>query len=160
MDNSGVEAAMNWIFAHMEDPDFNDPIEAPSSKSEDVPSEAISMLGAMGFSVKHATKALKATMNDLERAADWLFSRMGSPELDDDDQAETPSWYTGSSEYELSAIISHIGTSTSNGHYVCHIKKNGTWAIFNDAKVAQSEHPPLEMGFVYLFKRRDYSGPV
>lgn len=27
-------------------------------------------------------------------------------------------------EYELFAFISHMGTSTMCGHYVCHIKKD------------------------------------
>lgn len=28
-------------------------------------------------------------------------------------------------EYQLFAFISHMGTSTMCGHYVCHIKKDG-----------------------------------
>ena len=28
-------------------------------------------------------------------------------------------------EYQLFAFISHMGTSTMCGHYVCHIKKEG-----------------------------------
>ena len=27
--NAGPEAAAEWVFAHMEDPDFNDPLPAP-----------------------------------------------------------------------------------------------------------------------------------
>lgn len=27
--NSNAEAAMEWVFAHMEDPDFNEPLPAP-----------------------------------------------------------------------------------------------------------------------------------
>jgi ubiquitin carboxyl-terminal hydrolase 5/13 len=27
--NAGSEAAMEWVFSHMEDPDFNDPIVPP-----------------------------------------------------------------------------------------------------------------------------------
>jgi ubiquitin C-terminal hydrolase len=30
-----------------------------------------------------------------------------------------------SPEYQLFAFISHMGTSTMCGHYVCHIKKEG-----------------------------------
>lgn len=30
--------------------------------------------------------------------------------------------------YELFAFISHMGTSTMSGHYVCHIKKEGRYA--------------------------------
>ena len=30
--NSGAEAATNWLFAHMEDPDLNDPLPATGGK--------------------------------------------------------------------------------------------------------------------------------
>ena len=55
--------------------------------------------------------------------------------------------------YELAAFISHMGTSTSVGHYVCHIKKDGRWVIYNDEKVAVSENPPFELGYLYLYRR-------
>jgi ubiquitin carboxyl-terminal hydrolase 5/13 len=59
-----------------------------------------------------------------------------------------------------------MGSSTASGHYVCHIRKSpeggmdkrdgrGRWYIFNDAKVALSEEPPLDMGYIYLYKRID-----
>ena len=41
----------------------------------------------------------------------------------------------GPGKYELHAIVSHIGKNTGSGHYVCHIKKDGAWVIFNDLKV-------------------------
>jgi len=56
-------------------------------------------------------------------------------------------------EYELFAVISHIGNAAQSGHYVAHIKKQGKWAIFNDSKVAQSVHPPKELGYLYFFRR-------
>jgi uncharacterized UBP type Zn finger protein len=27
------------------------------------------------------------------------------------------------------------------------------WVLFNDDKVAESEQPPLDLGYVYIFKR-------
>ena len=39
------------------------------------------MIQSMGFTIPQATKALKATDNNLERAVDWLFSHAG--EIDD-----------------------------------------------------------------------------
>ena len=41
----------------------------------------------------------------------------------------------GEGKYTLTEIISHIGKSTDHGHYVCHIKKDGQWVLFNDEKV-------------------------
>lgn len=41
----------------------------------------------------------------------------------------------GEGKYTLMAVISHIGKNTDHGHYVCHIRKNGQWVLFNDEKV-------------------------
>ena len=56
-------------------------------------------------------------------------------------------------EYRLIAFISHMGTSTMCGHYVCHIRKEGRWVIYNDNKVAVSVAPPKELAYLYLYKR-------
>jgi hypothetical protein len=32
--------------------------------------------------------------------------------------------------------------------------------IFNDEKVAASEHPPLSMGYMYIYRRMGDSQPV
>ena len=53
----------------------------------------------------------------------------------------------------MAAFISHMGTSTMVGHYVCHILKEGRWVIFNDEKVALSEHPPMDLAYLYLYRR-------
>lgn len=42
--------------------------------------DALAMVMGMGFTREQATKALKATDNNLERAADWIFSHQA--ELD------------------------------------------------------------------------------
>ena len=60
------------------------------------------------------------------------------------------------SRYELAAFISHMGSSSHSGHYVCHIKdKEGRWVIYNDNKVALSVTPPRELGYLYMYKRCD-----
>ena len=56
-------------------------------------------------------------------------------------------------EYRLKAFISHMGSSTAVGHYVCHILKEGKWVIYNDEKVAMSENPPKDLGYVYMYER-------
>lgn len=56
-------------------------------------------------------------------------------------------------DYKLVAFISHMGTSSQVGHYVCHILKNDQWVIFNDNKVAISQNPPKELGYLYLYQR-------
>ena len=50
------------------------------------------------------------------------------------------------------AVISHIGKNTDHGHYVCHIKKNGVWALFNDEKVRR-----IDITFLMVFVCSAYS---
>lgn len=94
--NADAETAMNWVFAHMEDPGFNDPWEAtpagggaPASGSAGGSSgsaevqydpEQVLMLTSMGFSEDQVKFALKSTSNNAERAADYLLTHIG--ELD------------------------------------------------------------------------------
>eukprot|EP00301_Raphidiophrys_heterophryoidea_P003463 c11563_g1_i1.p1 GENE.c11563_g1_i1~~c11563_g1_i1.p1 ORF type:complete len:840 (+),score=204.41 c11563_g1_i1:24-2522(+) len=172
--NAGAEPAMDWILSHMEDADFNDPLptttpaaghvaQAPPASEED-----IAMLCSMGFSQAKAIQALARTSNDLERAVDWLFSHADEP---DDapasaptQAAPTPSAPTpaaptvadaGSSRYVLRAFVSHIGSSTLAGHYVCHIKdrQTGKWILYNDRKVAISDTVPKDLGYLYFFEQ-------
>ena len=187
--NSSAEASMEWVFAHMGDSDFNDPLPpastpgaggtgtgggsaAPSSAN----AESVQMLCAMGFSEKHAEAALTACNGSLERAADWLFShadnldaacdeamgagRGGTGGTDGGDASasggDAPRVFDGEGKYTLFAIVSHIGSNTNSGHYVAHIRKDGRWVLFNDEKVAASSSPPLDLGYIYFFKRDDW----
>ena len=61
----------------------------------------------------------------------------------------------GPGRYELVAFISHMGSNLGCGHYVCHLKRDGRWVLFNDEKVALSAEPPRGLGYLYLFKRKD-----
>lgn len=77
--NEDAEAASNWLFAHMEDPDIDDPhdFNADSGSGGDsavMDPEKIESLGAMGFNAPQARQALKETGGDMERAVDWLFN--------------------------------------------------------------------------------------
>ena len=59
----------------------------------------------------------------------------------------------GSGKYRMCAMISHIGRNTDHGHYVCHVKKDDKWVLFDDDRVAHSKAPPFDKGFMYLFKK-------
>lgn len=77
-------------------------------------------------------------------------------EVENQGSQETgPQYKDGHGKYRLIAFISHMGTSTMCGHYVCHVLKEGRWVIFNDRKVALSETPPKEHGYLYLYRRVD-----
>jgi len=160
--NQGIEPAMNWVLEHMGDSDFSAPLNIPGSGASGlsaVNEEAVGMIIAMGFTRPQAVKALESTDNNLERAVDWIFSHaheLDSMEEESQGGQETgPQYKDGAGKYHLMAFISHMGTSTMCGHYVCHVLKDGRWVIFNDRKVALSETPPKEHGYLYLFKRVD-----
>uniref|UniRef100_A0A8C5WKN2 Ubiquitin carboxyl-terminal hydrolase n=1 Tax=Leptobrachium leishanense TaxID=445787 RepID=A0A8C5WKN2_9ANUR len=181
--NLGAEVAFNWIIAHMEEPDFAEPLSIPgcaaassiSSCGQNVPlnqppEEIVSLITSMGFQRNQAIQALRATNNNLERALDWIFSH---PECEEEcanpsesadsannqngiishNEQEGPRIKDGNGTYELFGFISHAGTSTMSGHYVCHIKKEGRWVIYNDHKVSASERPPKDLGYIYFYHR-------
>uniref|UniRef100_A0A2P2I4E2 Ubiquitin carboxyl-terminal hydrolase n=1 Tax=Hirondellea gigas TaxID=1518452 RepID=A0A2P2I4E2_9CRUS len=175
--NSGLDTATNWIMEHMADADFDQPLRLPSSATNDTESasvnpESVVMLESMGFTTAQAKLGLKKTQNNLERAADWLFSHQEELELLLKQEVEgaknigpattaatstipRTDYTDGEPKYELAGFISHMGTSVHVGHYVCHIKKEGQWIIYNDAKVCKSVHPPLDLGYLYLYRRVD-----
>nr|XP_023023125.1 ubiquitin carboxyl-terminal hydrolase 5 isoform X1 [Leptinotarsa decemlineata] len=151
--NSGMEAATAWIMEHIADSDFTDPFVPPGMEnSQFVPNpDSLSMIVSMGFSLSQATKALKATDNNVERAMDWIFSHQ--EELESVSSPAAPEFRDGEGKYKLIGFISHMGTSTMVGHYVVHLLKGCQWVIFNDSKVALSEHPPKDLGYMYLYER-------
>ena len=169
--NASAEASMEWVFAHMEDPDFNDPPAAAPAEAAgtgaaaNADPEAVMMLTSMGFSDAHAAAALKACGGNIERAADWLFSHAddldaavaavdggGGGGGEGGGAAPVPA-LDGRGEYELFGVVSHMGSNTMCGHYVAHVKIDGQWCIFNDRKVAKSANPPLELGYLYFYRR-------
>lgn len=120
------------------------------------------MIISMGFSTSQATKALKATNNNTERAVDYIFSHQDELDMEDIQESETaPSTSgppikncrDGDGKYRLKAFMSHMGSSSQVGHYVCHILKDNQWVIFNDNKVALSQAPPKDLGYLYLYER-------
>ncbi|CAM5137991.1 unnamed protein product [Eretmochelys imbricata] len=184
--NMGAEVAFNWIIAHMEEPDFAEPLAIPGyagvasagaaglgaiGLDNQPPEEMVALITSMGFQRNVAILALKAANNNLEHALDWIFSHpepeeeseSASDVMDMENNAnanilaeagsEGPRIKDGSGRYELFGFISHMGTSTMSGHYVCHLKKEGRWVIYNDLKVCASERPPRDLGYIYFYRR-------
>lgn len=167
--NGGIEAAMNWLIDHAGDSDFAAPVTNPSEPANviDIKDDNITMVMSMGFTRQQALTALKATSDNVERAVDWIFTHMDElnsiADVQGDSEASSSKlpgdrgqnvYEDGCGKYDLFAFISHMGTSTLCGHYVCHIKRDGKWIIFNDEKVAVSEDPPKTLGYLYFYKRR------
>jgi len=166
--NADANAAMEWLFAHMDDPDIDDPIPVASRTTPahvEPPAESVASIVEMGFTPKQAKKSLKETGNDLGRAIDWLFSH---PDDAGQDEAATSSSAavaasTGGSAvlpagYRLKAFISHKGPSVHSGHYVAHIRvEDDQWIFFNDEKVVRADSEGLEKlkpyAYLYVFER-------
>lgn len=88
--NNNAEAAMNWIFEHQSDPDFDAPYQSAMASASAVsdPStlksfvhrrfqmdeDSIALVMSMGFSRSHAARALTMTNNNVEAAVDWACS--------------------------------------------------------------------------------------
>ena len=124
--NANANTAMEWLFAHMEDPDIDAPLETRAGTSTSTADpEKIEMLGAMGFGPPQARKALKETGGDVERAVEWLFSHPDDQgEFEEENSADavmnTAKEVPGSSElpasFQLHSIICHKGASIHAGY--------------------------------------------
>lgn len=168
--NADAEAAMSWVLEHMDDPGFNDPPAAVVQPADDVDSSLLATITEMGYTDRQARAALRKHKNNMEAAMDWIFSNMDDLETLIAEMEATPvhgaavgssssarsECDDGSGKYSLMAFISHIGRNTDHGHYVCHVKRADGWVLFNDEKVAKlSSLPPLDYGFMYMYKRDD-----
>ncbi|KAI4183895.1 MAG: hypothetical protein L6R41_005117 [Letrouitia leprolyta] len=174
--NGDAETAMNWLFAHMEDPDIDSPLDlktpAAGNTSSAVDSESVEMMAAMGISAPQARKALKETDGDVNRAVDWVFSHPNDQgDFGDDGDAQNEDAGTavkvvaGSSDlparFRLQSIVCHKGTSIHAGHYVAFIRKHisdegsKSWVLYNDEKVVKAAdvEEMKKFAYVYFFKR-------
>uniref|UniRef100_A0A3B4CS52 Ubiquitin carboxyl-terminal hydrolase n=1 Tax=Pygocentrus nattereri TaxID=42514 RepID=A0A3B4CS52_PYGNA len=169
--NTGIDAAMNWVMGHMDDPDFSAPFVLPgcssapgSTPTESASEEHLATIVSMGFSRDQASRALRATSNVLERAVDWIFSH-----LDDLESMEVSEGGRSEGGSEASRdpppgprVRDGPGKPRSvwfsgSAHdflpvffFVCLFSR---WVIFNDQKVCASEKPPKDLGYLYFYRR-------
>ncbi|OCK96482.1 ubiquitin carboxyl-terminal hydrolase 14 [Cenococcum geophilum 1.58] len=181
--NSDPDAASNWLFSHMEDPDIDTPMDfgggsrnGTAGGSTTVDPDKIESLCNMGFNTPQARQALKETNGDLERAVDWLFNHPdaagdfdegnGSKDAPDVTVSESKEKTLPGSpklpvNFQLQSIVCHKGSSIHAGHYVAFIRKqipdeNSTsWVLFNDEKVAKAADVDemKKFAYVYFFRR-------
>ncbi|KAL5604310.1 hypothetical protein BROUX41_002283 [Berkeleyomyces rouxiae] len=173
--NNDANAAMEWIFAHMDDVDIDSPLVLGSSASAagslTADPEKIQMLTDMGFAVPQAKKALRETGGDMEGAVTWLFSHPDDPGDDGSEtvqqqggeQAAKGASVAGSAEvpakFQLQSLVCHKGTSIHTGHYVAFVRKQidgqDTWVLFNDEKVVKAVDVDemAKFAYVYFFTR-------
>jgi len=123
--NTDANTAMEWLFGHMDDPDIDTPLDlGGGGGGYTADPEKLAMLESMGLGGPRATKALKETNGDVERAIEWLFSHPDdSGELaeaaDGGQDAPAGKGDAGSStlpaNFQLQSIVCHKGTSIHTG---------------------------------------------
>ncbi|KAK7038023.1 ubiquitin carboxyl-terminal hydrolase [Favolaschia claudopus] len=164
---SNWEAAMEWLFAHMEDPDIDAPLPASGRRgsSSEPSEEQIAMLADMGFTPAQAKKALRETSGNAERAVEWLFNHPDDTGADDAPAAPAaaaaPATVSGTKDvpakYKLKAFVSHKGPSVHSGHYVAHIRTGDAWVLFNDEKVVKADEESVKelkkLAYLYVFEK-------
>lgn len=140
--NTDADTAMNWIFAHMDDADIDEPLELQGETKGPlvaIDPESVEMLSAMGFTAAQAKKALKETGGNMERAVEWLFSHpsnMGEVEDSEVDaateeakEAAIPGSTNLPAKFQLDSIVCHKGGSIHAGYVdlipVCTQSKAG-----------------------------------
>ncbi|RKP21674.1 ubiquitinyl hydrolase [Rozella allomycis CSF55] len=148
--NRDADSAMNWLFEHMEDPDIESPINNKLA-SVDVDQESVALIVSMGFTDTQATKALKETNMNVERAIDWLFSH---PDCGESPSGGNEKSQDGEGNYKIVGFISHKGSSVHCGHYVCHLLVDDKWILFNDNRVVHDVNPPFENTYIYFLRRQ------
>ena len=173
--NRDAESAMNWLLAHMEDPDIDTPVDLGGGAASKpvagmISPESIESLGAMGISKPQARKALKETDGNVNRALDWVFSHPDDPgDFGEESQpseplakSDEPEPMAGSAQspatFRLSSIVCHKGASIHAGHYVAFIRKDipeeglqGQWVLFNDEKVVKAVDVEEMKKFAYMY---------
>ncbi|EEH16300.2 hypothetical protein PABG_06387 [Paracoccidioides brasiliensis Pb03] len=169
--NSDAETAMTWLFAHMEDPDIDVPVELTTGNATSVDHpmddpDKIAQLNEMGIDSAKARKALRETDGNVMRAVDWVFSHpddFGAVETPPGDAAskEPPGSKYLPAEFQLQSIICHKGASVHAGHYVAFVRKllpgseTPQWVLFNDEKVVEASdvEEMKQFAYVYIFRR-------
>lgn len=172
-----AEAACEWFYMNIENPAIQVPLMVPNPKKNAaaavggkvvINEEHVEQLKMFGFTEAQARRALRKCDGNLERAGDWIMSHMDDPPSDEEEPMQVDQSSQAAAvkslfldenpekgKYRLHSTITHLGTSVHSGHYVCHIKKEGKWIYFNDAKVAETNDPPIGKGYMYFFRKAE-----
>lgn len=164
--NLGSEAAMEWLFQHMDDPEVGYTLVENEEDRvlTNIPQESVEILLAAGFTDLQARKALEASGLDVNQAYEYLLMTPGASrtltfsKLAPSAPKKTSSAHSQLTKYELVAFISHRGPSIHCGHYVAYRKdNNGRWVLCNDVRLV---YPKPEMirdaaskAYIFFYKQ-------
>ncbi|OEH75821.1 ubiquitin carboxyl-terminal-containing protein [Cyclospora cayetanensis] len=145
---ASAESCVEWLMGHLDDPEINDPLpvsspsHAPADSKGEPDAEAVANLTALGFDERSVRAAFHATSAAEEEGLPPLERcRLG---LGD-----------GAGRYHLFGFVTHLGSSVSGGHYICHVRDEdgGGWLQYNDDKVTKLNSCSSDQAYILLFKR-------
>ena len=55
-------------------------------------------------------------------------------------------------EFELNAVIKHIGPTADVGHYVCFRKQNEDWFQIDDSVISMCDYSALETANLFIYR--------
>ena len=130
------------------------------------------MLAAIGFAEKHAAAA-GTLRRGRRRAADWLFSNADDLESAVAEAEAQSGRGAGGGAADVSTLsaarprrvpvrgrardLRAFGVVSHGREHgvrpLRRVKSQGEWCIFNDERVARSREPPLDMGYLYFYRR-------
>lgn len=142
--NAGADGAMEWLFAHMDDADIDEPFQAPVASSGAASGSGaadplvVAQLESMGFPRNRCEKAaLSCPGAGAEAAMEWLFAHMEDADIDEpfvpatadasDAVDVNAQKYVGDDTlpaiYKCKAMACHKGSSIHAGHYVAFVHR-------------------------------------
>lgn len=175
--NNSAEAAMNWLFEHLEDPQIDQPFEVlrkggSGELGYSIDDDKLASLSSMGFAEQLSRKALILNNGNMEASVEWLFGNpddngiietVGGNEYNEDTLIKEleESFDNTKCSYKLEGVICHKGTSVHSGHYVAFLKKEiegeAKWVLFNDEKVVLAIDENLReietSGYLYVYRK-------
>lgn len=168
--NSNLEIALNWMFEHLEDSDFNLPLELETSSNVNINKDSLMMMESMGLPSKLCIKGLHLKSGNMDQALDWVFNNMDDDGTIEENRVPTvkteygKKLVSGPIHYTLSSVICHKGNSVHSGHYVIFIKKLienvERWVLYNDEKIklvtdleANEIEDIQKNGYIYIYKK-------
>ncbi|EUD66968.1 ubiquitin thiolesterase [Plasmodium inui San Antonio 1] len=125
------------------------------SQGTDVNSENLNAIVSMGVNRDVAMASLLINKNDLQKSIDYIFSNLDVlTEMKCAAIVNRNKCEDGLANYELVASIVHMGSNANSGHYICYIKDDAQWYVYNDNKIGLCDtNKGRDTAYIHLYKR-------